>query len=111
VRNGDAVPETRRAELLARFERGVHGADVVVAGEKLGENHELMLISNLGTLVRTRAAEVARVGRNTQGVTLIRLPAEEQLVGLVRVEALGEEGNGADGDVEPAPSDESPTIQ
>jgi DNA gyrase subunit A len=72
-----------------------------------------MLISKLGTLVRTRAAEVARVGRNTQGVTLIRLPAEEQLVGVVRVEALAEDGNGVDGEAgtEPAPSDESPTIQ
>jgi hypothetical protein len=44
---------------------------------------------------------------------LIRLPAEEQLVGVVRVEALGEEGNGADGDAspEPAPPDDSPTMQ
>jgi DNA gyrase subunit A len=71
-----------------------------------------MLISNLGTLVRTRASEVARVGRNTQGVTLIRLPAEEQLVGIVRVEALGDEGNGSDGadadGAESAPSNEPP---
>jgi DNA gyrase subunit A len=63
-----------------------------------------MLISNQGTLVRTRAAEVARVGRNTQGVTLIRLPQDEQLVGVVRVEALVEEGNG---DVESAGDDAS----
>ena len=56
-----------------------------------------MLISNQGTLVRTRAAEVARVGRNTQGVTLIRLPPEEALVGVVGVAALNGEG---DDDVE-----------
>ncbi|HET7923270.1 MAG TPA: DNA gyrase C-terminal beta-propeller domain-containing protein, partial [Rhodanobacteraceae bacterium] len=114
----------KRTELAEypRKGRGTQGVIAIQCSERngaligavqLGENHELMLISNLGTLVRTRAAEVARVGRNTQGVTLIRLPAEEQLVGVVRVEALGEEGNGADGDAgaEPAPSDESPTIQ
>ena len=66
----------------------------LIGAVQLGENHELMLISNQGTLVRTRASEVARVGRNTQGVTLIRLPADEALVGVVKVEALGEDDNG-----------------
>src|SRR6185437_10775905 len=114
----------KRTELAdyPRKGRGTQGVIAIQCSERngaligavqLGENHELMLISNLGTLVRTRAAEVARVGRNTQGVTLIRLPAEEQLVGVVRVEALGEEGNGVEGDgtgTEPAPEG-SPTIQ
>ena len=49
---------------------------------------QAVLISDQGTLVRTRAAEVARVGRNTQGVTLIRLPEEEKLIGVVRVDSL-----------------------
>jgi DNA gyrase subunit A len=43
----------------------------LVAALQIDAAHELMLISNQGTLVRTRASEVARVGRNTQGVTLI----------------------------------------
>ncbi len=68
----------------------------LVGAVQLEETHEVMLISNQGTLVRTRAAEIARVGRNTQGVTLIRLPADEALVGVVKVDALGEE----DGDVD-----------
>ena len=55
-----------------------------------------MLISNQGTLVRTRVAEVAQVGRNTQGVTLIRLPADEALVGLAKVESLPDESAGDD---------------
>ena len=63
----------------------------LVGAVQLDDAHELMLISNQGTLVRTRAAEVARVGRNTQGVTLIRLPQDENLVGVVRVEALNGE--------------------
>ena len=64
----------------------------LVGAVQLDDAHELMLISNQGTLVRTRAAEIARVGRNTQGVTLIRLPQEEALVGVVRVDSLGGEG-------------------
>ncbi|MEO8460745.1 MAG: DNA gyrase C-terminal beta-propeller domain-containing protein, partial [Dokdonella sp.] len=63
----------------------------LVGAVQLDEQHELMLISDQGTLVRTRAAEVARVGRNTQGVTLIRLPDDEKLVTVVRVEALEED--------------------
>jgi DNA gyrase subunit A len=68
------------------------------------EAHEIMLISNQGTLVRTRAAEVARVGRNTQGVTLIRLPAEESLVGVERVAALGSEDDTGDAAATEAPA-------
>jgi DNA gyrase subunit A len=114
----------KRTELAEypRKGRGTQGVIAIQCSERngaligavqLGESHELMLISNQGTLVRTRAAEVARVGRNTQGVTLIRLPADEQLVGVVRVEALGDEGNGeADGGDEPsspgAPQGEPP---
>ncbi len=77
----------------------------LVGAVQLDDAHELMLISNQGTLVRTRAAEVARVGRNTQGVTLIRLPQEEALVGVVRVEALnGEDEGDAATDEAPQPT-------
>jgi DNA gyrase subunit A len=65
----------------------------LVGAVQLDDAHGLMLISNQGTLVRTRASEIARVGRNTQGVTLIRLPQEENLVGVVRIEGLAGEGD------------------
>ena len=77
----------------------------LVGAVQLDDAHELMLISNQGTLVRTRAAEIARVGRNTQGVTLIRLPQEENLVGVVRLEMLG----GAETDADAPIDDELPT--
>ena len=48
-----------------------------------------MLISNQGTLVRTRVDEVSIIGRNTQGVKLINLASDENLVGVQQVE--GEE--------------------
>jgi DNA gyrase subunit A len=63
----------------------------LVGAVQVTEAHELMLISDKGTLVRTRVAEVSQLGRNTQGVTLIRLPADETLVSVMRLEA--EEGN------------------
>jgi DNA gyrase subunit A len=47
----------------------------------------VQLISHGGTLGRTRAAEIAQVGRNTQGVTLIRLAADETLQAIERVDA------------------------
>jgi len=70
----------------------------LVGAVQLDDAHEIMLISNQGTLVRTRASEIARVGRNTQGVTLIRLPEDERLAGVVRVEPLaeGEDGETAE---------------
>jgi len=79
----------------------------LVAAVQIDSAHELMLISNQGTLVRTRASEVARVGRNTQGVTLIRLPAEEALIGIVRIEALN--GDDAEADDAATPTPDAPT--
>ena len=56
------------------------GAVQVFAGD------ELMLISDQGTLVRTRGDEVSILGRNTQGVRTIKLKSGEQLVGVERIE-------------------------
>jgi len=59
----------------------------LVGAIQLSEHHEVLLISDGGTLVRTRAAEIAQVGRNTQGVTLIRLADGERLQAIERVDA------------------------
>ncbi len=53
----------------------------------------IMLISSNGTLVRTSVHEISVVGRNTQGVRLIRLDKGDRLVGLDRIEALAENGD------------------
>ncbi|MCL5974992.1 MAG: hypothetical protein M1270_04080, partial [Gammaproteobacteria bacterium] len=50
-----------------------------------GEEDQIMLITNGGTLVRTPVKHVSLVGRNTQGVRLINLSNDEKLVGLERV--------------------------
>jgi DNA gyrase subunit A len=53
---------------------------------------ELMLITSTGTLVRTPVADVSTMGRNTQGVRLIRLDEADRLVGISRVELQDEDG-------------------
>ena len=70
----------------------------VVGAVLVEESNEIMLITNAGTLVRTRAAEVSITSRNTQGVKLISLGAEEKLTGLDSIAENGddeeeEEGN------------------
>jgi len=68
----------------------------LVGAVLLSSKDEVLLISDGGTLVRTRASEISRVGRNTQGVTLIRLSEGESLVGVVAVDPMeNEEGEGA----------------
>ncbi|MGD8709050.1 MAG: DNA gyrase subunit A [Ectothiorhodospiraceae bacterium] len=71
----------------------------VVGAAQVVEDDEIMLITNAGTLVRTRVDEISVVSRNTQGVKLITLADEESLVGVTRIESLGEE-NGEEGDDE-----------
>ncbi len=74
--------------------RGAQGVIAMQTSERNGNvigavqvlpGDELMLISNMGTLVRTGADEVSEQGRNTQGVRLIALRGEEQLVGVGRI--------------------------
>jgi len=69
-----------------------------VAALQVHGGHELMLISSSGTLVRTPVADISVVGRNTQGVRLIRLGEGERLTGIERVEGLeaGEEAGSPD---------------
>ncbi len=63
----------------------------VVGAVQAEDGDEFMMITNGGTLVRTRVAEVSRVGRNTQGVTLIRTAEDEKVVGLQRIDEPAEE--------------------
>ncbi len=81
----------------------------MVAALQVNSDHELMLISSTGTLVRTPVSEISVVGRNTQGVRLIRLGESERLTGIERIESLGEEAPGADPSVPGMPSGDSST--
>jgi len=71
----------------------------LIGAVQMFEGDDVMLISDQGTLVRTRSDEISVLGRNTQGVRVIRVAGDENLVGVARIEepevsedALGEEG-------------------
>jgi DNA gyrase subunit A len=111
----------KRTELVefTKKGRGTQGVIGIQCSERNGplvgavqvtEAHELMLISDQGTLVRTRVAEVSQLSRNTQGVTLIKLPASETLVSVMRLDA--EEDNGEDAEVVDvaSPSDDDGSV-
>ncbi|MDO8268015.1 MAG: DNA gyrase subunit A [Moraxellaceae bacterium] len=66
----------------------------LVAAVQVMDGDELMLISDQGTLVRTRVDEVSVLSRNTQGVTLIKLATDEHLVGVVRLQDVGGDDEG-----------------
>lgn len=83
----------------------------VVGAVQVDEENEIMLISDQATLVRTRVSEVSVVGRNTQGVTLIKTADDENLVAIQRIEEVpdNESEEGEEGAVESATPDESST--
>ena len=77
----------------------------VIGAVQVDDSDQIMMITDAGTLVRTRVSEVSVVGRNTQGVILIRTADDENVVGLQRVaEPVAEEeldaidGSVAEGD-------------
>ncbi|PHS14756.1 MAG: DNA gyrase subunit A [Kangiella sp.] len=70
-----------------------------ISAVRVKDGDEIMLISKGGTLVRTRVDEIRTMGRNTQGVRLIRLQEGESLVGLQRIDELETEEEAVEGEV------------
>jgi DNA gyrase subunit A len=65
----------------------------MVGALQVGLDDEIMLMSQNGALVRTPVKDISVVGRNTQGVRLIRLEEGDQLSGLERIAGLVSEGD------------------
>jgi DNA gyrase subunit A len=85
----------------------------LVAATQVATTDELMLMSSSGTLVRTRAGEISVLGRNTQGVRLIRLDEGERLIGVEAVEpetVEGEDDEESTGGQPDAGAAEPPTL-
>lgn len=73
-------------------------------GEMIGalqvfDGDEVMLITDAGTLVRTRVNEISTVGRNTQGVRVIRLKESERVISIGRINDDTDVGIDADSDI------------
>ena len=54
----------------------------LISANQVSEENQVILISNKGTLVRTKVSEISVIGRNTQGVRVIKLKANEKLNGM-----------------------------
>ncbi|MCK9365748.1 MAG: DNA gyrase subunit A [Metallibacterium scheffleri] len=131
--DGDILAATARGygkrtalDEFPRKGRGTQGVIAIQCSERNGAlvaavqvqpEQGLVLISDRGTLVRTRVAEVSQLGRNTQGVTLIRLPADESLVGVVRLALDDDEraddqsdAAAADGDTDMIDTENTPGV-
>ena len=103
-----------RLEEFTRHKRGGQGMIAIQTSERNGavvgatlvnETDEIMIITSGGVLVRTPVSEISVVGRNTQGVRVIRLDKKEKVVGVDRVDGLPDEDD--DDSEEPVASEES----
>lgn len=99
--------------------RGGSGVIAIQTSERNGaaigavqvmDDDEIMLITNGGILVRTKVSDVSVVGRNTQGVRLIKLSEGEKLTQLVQVASMGEEDDDeqSEGDEVISPETDNP---
>lgn len=87
--------------------RGGKGILSIMCSERNGEavyavqveeDEHIMLVTNNGTLVRTRVAEISTSGRNTQGVRLIRTSEQEKLIAVAKI--IAEQGGDEENDAE-----------
>ena len=86
-----------KRSISGEFRKTKRGAKGVIAmqtsqrnGQLIGaaqvtDKDQVMLITNKGMLVRTRVSEINVIGRNTQGVTVIRLKEGETLISLAPI--------------------------
>jgi DNA gyrase subunit A len=78
---------------------------VVVALLLVEESEDLMLVTNAGKLIRMPIHSISVISRNTQGVKLIEMEADETLVGAATLERDESNGNGVNGDDAPTGSE------
>jgi DNA gyrase subunit A len=78
----------------------------VIGAVQVIEEDEVMMISDGGTLVRNRVSEISQMGRNTQGVIMIRLTSDERLIGVERIENLDTETDTDEADPDPTESND-----
>ncbi len=65
----------------------------VIGVQQVTEEDQLMLITNIGKIIRLRIKDIRVIGRNTQGVRLIEIEEGERVVSLARLAEKEEEGD------------------
>ena len=91
----DDFPRHGRAGqgVIALQTSGRNGA--LIGARQVQRDDEVMLINSSGTLVRVPVSDIPVLGRNTQGVRIMRLEDGEKLVGLERI--AGDDSQGGEG--------------
>ena len=83
------------SEVFRKTKRGAKGVIAMSTSERNGQligaaqvsdEDQVMLITNKGMLVRTKVSEISLIGRNTQGVTVIKLKEGEKLISLAPID-------------------------
>ena len=82
----------------------------VIGAVMVAEDDQAMLITDQGTLVRTAVHEISSMGRNTQGVTLIRLGEDEHMTEIEAVQTLEGADDAIDSAYDDSSDDSEPTI-
>lgn len=63
----------------------------VVTATQVGDNDDIMLITDKGKIIRQKVSEISVIGRNTQGVRLIVVEADERVVSAALIESEDED--------------------
>jgi len=82
----------------------------VVGCRVVSEDDELMLITDVGKVIRMRVKDISLIGRNTQGVRFIRLDENERVV-AVETLAEADDENGAKSPEEIAPQEDEAALE
>jgi DNA gyrase subunit A len=68
-----------------------------VAALQVGEESDVMIITEFGKIIRVHANEIREAGRSTQGVRLLRLEDEDKIAAAASILEEVAVANGADG--------------
>ena len=96
----DETNSSARYRTQKRGGKGIRGIRTserngkVVATVRVGDNDEVVMMSRLGQIQRIEVADISTIGRNTQGVRIMRLDEDDLLAAVVRVPPEQENGNG-----------------
>jgi DNA gyrase subunit A len=80
----------------------------LVASFPVEDNDELLLVTDVGQLIRVPVGQIRVAGRNTQGVTIFRTTENEHVVSVERLEGAADEAVAEDGPDETQTEDEAP---
>ena len=87
--------ETNRGGKGIRNIKATARNGLVIGVLAVRDEDQVVLISSGGKLIRMRVADISCIGRDTQGVRLIRVEEDEKVVALARVETQGEDPEAA----------------